>query len=66
MIVTKFLGDGEIKKNKTAPKKEDLQEKVKKITSMGFSNDEAIRALKSCNYNEEVASNMLMQQKYGK
>ena len=51
MIVTKFLGDGEIKKNKMAPKKEDLEEKVKKITSMGFSKDEAIRALKSCNYN---------------
>ena len=39
---------------------------MKKITSMGFTNDEAIKALKACNYNEEVASNMLMQQKYGK
>ena len=33
---------------------------------MGFSKDEALRALKSCNYNDEVASNTLMQQKFGK
>lgn len=33
---------------------------------MGFSKDQALRALKNCNYNEEIASNTLMQQKYGK
>lgn len=33
---------------------------------MGFSKDDALRALKSSNYNEEVASSMLMQNKFGK
>lgn len=66
MIVTKFLGDGEIKRNKTSPTREQLEEKIKKITSMGFSKDDALRALKSSNYNEEVASSMLMQNKFGK
>lgn len=68
MIVTKFLGDGEIKRNssKIGMSKEQLEEKIKKITSNGFSRDDALRALKSCNYNEEVASNMLMQNKFGR
>lgn len=66
MIVTKFLGDGEIKRNKHSPTKEQLEEKIKKITAMGFSKDDAIKALKSCNYNEEVASSMLMQNRFGK
>ena len=65
MIVTKFLSDGEITRNKV-PTKEQMEEKVKKITSMGFSKDDALRALKASNYNEEVASSMLMQNKFGK
>jgi len=33
---------------------------------MGFSKDDALRALKASNYNEEVASSMLMQNKFGR
>jgi hypothetical protein len=39
--------------------------KVKKITDMGFSKAEAMETLRACAYNEEVAGNMLMQNKFG-
>jgi hypothetical protein len=32
---------------------------------MGFSKDKALSALAACNYNEELAINMLMNYKYG-
>ena len=52
LIKTKFLGDGEIKRGKGMPKKEELEEKLKKLNDMGFATEEALQALKACNYNE--------------
>lgn len=52
MIKTKFLSDGEIKRGKGMPKKEELEAKLKKLNEMGFSTEEALQALKMCNYNE--------------
>jgi hypothetical protein len=66
LITTQFLSDGEVEKAKT-PKltKEELDLKVKKITDMGFSKADAMETLRVCGYNEEVAGNMLMQNKFG-
>ena len=51
MIKTKFLGDGEIIRGKGMPKKEELEAKLKKMNQMGFATEEALQALKACNYN---------------
>lgn len=32
---------------------------------MGFTREESLAALQNCNYNEEVAGNMLMQRRFG-
>ena len=66
LIVTKFLSDGEVKKFKSSPSEEELNEKLKKLAEMGFGKEEALSALKSCNYNEQVASNILSQKRFGK
>ena len=42
-----------------------MEVKLKKVTDMGFSRAEALEALRTCGFNEEVAGNMLMQRKYG-
>jgi len=42
-----------------------MEEKLKKLTDMGFSKLDAASALKESGYNEEVASSMLMQRKFG-
>ena len=39
MIVTKFLSDGEIEKNKKSPTKEELETKLKKLYEMGFGKE---------------------------
>lgn len=66
LITTHFLSDGEVEKAKN-PKlsKEELEVKVKKIIDMGFTKAEALETLRACGYNEEVAGNMLMQNKFG-
>ena len=33
---------------------------------MGFGKEEALSALKSCNYNEQIASSILSQKRFGK
>lgn len=64
-LSTSFLSDGEITKNKPPASKEQLEEKLKKLTDMGFSKADSAEALRECGYNEEVASSILMQRKFG-
>ena len=42
-----------------------METKLKKLTEMGFSKADAIEALRECGFNEEVASSILMQRKFG-
>ena len=64
-LSTSFLSDGEITKNKPPASKEQLEEKLKKLIDMGFSKADSAEALRECGYNEEVASSILMQRKFG-
>ena len=66
IIVTNSLSDGEVEKNRAPASKEDIEKKMKKLIDMGFSKADAFEALRESGFNEEVASNMLMQKKYGK
>lgn len=66
LIKARFLSDGEVEKNKPPATKQELEKKVKTLTDMGFSKADALETLRECGFNEEVASNMLMQRKFGK
>lgn len=52
MIVTRFLSDGEVEKNKVPASKEEMEKKIKKLTDMGFSKADAYETLRECGFNE--------------